>query len=79
VFRYDPSGLRSAMTSNWTSLRKSLVANRPDHLPVPVWEKRPVPSDAQAKKSLEAQGLPMAGLARKKSLKGWGAAHAELF
>lgn len=37
VFRYDPTGLRSTMTANWTSLARSLDAARPNHLPRPAW------------------------------------------
>lgn len=35
VTRYDPTGLRTTMTANWTSLQRSLDAVRPNHLPVP--------------------------------------------
>lgn len=40
VARYDPSGLRSAMTATWKELDAALaVSATPDHLPRAVWEK----------------------------------------
>ncbi len=34
VMRYDPSGARSAMTTNWAALNAGLEKARPNHLPL---------------------------------------------
>jgi NADH:ubiquinone oxidoreductase subunit B14.5a (Complex I-B14.5a) len=37
VIRYDPTGLRTAMTTNHASVQKSLSRHRAEHLPDPSW------------------------------------------
>ncbi|RYG46155.1 hypothetical protein EON67_09850 [archaeon] len=37
VERYDPTGLRAAMTTNYAALRKELAMHRPNHLPTSSW------------------------------------------
>lgn len=34
---FDPKGLRATMSANHAALNESLDANKPDHLPTPVW------------------------------------------
>lgn len=75
VARYDPSGLRSAMTTNWAALQKGLAAARPTHNVTPFWAK-PGGYDAEVGAKLAAQGLATPGLPKARRLKGWEASHA---
>ena len=56
VAAYDPSGLRSSMTANWTALDKSLQLNAaPDHLPKPEW----FDHMEEIQKECERKGIPL--------------------
>jgi len=39
VMRYDPSGSRSAMTTNRKAVQAQLALHAPDHLPTPAWRR----------------------------------------
>jgi hypothetical protein len=56
VSRYDASGLRTAMTTSWTALRKELAKARPNHLPAHASAKAPLAEDAAVARALAAQG-----------------------
>jgi len=71
VERYDAQGLRTAMTTNWAALGRSLRRAQPNHLPVPASEKNPLPEDLRARAALEKQGLffgPASGAPRSKTM-----------
>ena len=57
VARYDASGLRTAMTTSWTALRRELAKSQPNHLPSHASAKHPLPEDAAVARALEKQGL----------------------
>jgi hypothetical protein len=79
VMRYDPSGLRTAMTTNWVSLRKALDSVRPTQLPDPSWSRHSIPRDAEVVAALKAQGLSGAGAPREKRLTAWSRNHADMW
>lgn len=67
VARYDPGGLRTAMTTNWAALRKELAKAQPNHLPVQASARHALPEDAAVERALRAQGtLPTSGVPRAK-------------
>ena len=64
IMRYDPSGLRSAMSTTNEETDKAIAANLPDHLSTPWWSKG-YPSGVEGVtvqgallSQLEAKGLP---------------------
>jgi hypothetical protein len=52
---FDPSGLRTAMQTNWAAMNASLEAHRPTQLVRSEWEKR----QPEIIEDLKAKGLPM--------------------
>ncbi len=70
VFRYDPSGARSAMTANWPALQRSLAAARPSQLPGPVWERHPTGESLAVQEKLGAQGVFL-GATKDRRKRGW--------
>jgi len=76
VERYDPSGLRSAMTANWPALQKSLKAARPTQLNLPSWQRHPSPDTESIEQKLKAQSLPGAflGVPKDSRKRGWAMA-----
>lgn len=47
MYRYDNTGLRSAMSATWPALDKSLLKCRPTHQPHPSWGRRRVLLDTE--------------------------------
>ena len=70
VFRYDPSGARSAMTANWAVLQKGLRAARPSQLPAPVWAAKPTGDSLAVQEKLQAQGV-FVGTPKDRRKRGW--------
>jgi len=73
VFRYDPSGSRSAMTANWEALQKGLAASRPSQLPMPSWV-TPTSTSSAVQEKLAAQGTFL-GVPKDRRRKGWAYSH----
>ena len=65
VARYDPSGLRSAMTTNHAAVRRSVAFARERHLPHPAWMR-----DGSARPGKVATREPAPGLAGR--VNAWG-------
>jgi len=61
VARYDPTGLRTAMTTSWAALHKEVAKSLPNHLPSHASAKHPLPEDAAVARALRAQGMPGQG------------------
>lgn len=61
VERYDPAGLRTAMTANWPATERALTRVRETHAPTPSWAK-----DSEATKAWlaarKASGAPIEGM-----------------
>ena len=70
VFRYDPSGARSAMTANWAALERGLAAARPTQLPAPVWARHPTGASLAVQERLDAQGT-FIGTPKDRRRRGW--------
>ena len=79
VVRYDQSGLRTAMTTNWTALNKAIAKAQPNHLPMSAEAKETFSGDKSAKESLEKQGIYFkeAGVPRSKMINAWSYRHAD--
>lgn len=71
VQRYDPTGLRTAMTANWAALNASLKATRANHLPTPRWQKFATAEDNAALGRLVASGVQPHGLPEAKRISKW--------
>lgn len=71
VQRYDPSGLRTAMTTNWTAMNKELARSRPNHLPFAAPLQYPTATDRKVAESITAQGLHSPGIPRDKRPRGY--------
>ena len=71
VFRYDPSGSRSAMTANWAALQRGLAAARPTQLPAPAWARAPSGESLSIEEKLMAQGA-FIGVPKDRRRRGWG-------
>ncbi len=72
VIRYDPSGVRTAMTTNWASLQASLQAARPNHIPTPAWMRQGNPQGQEAFGKLVASGVQPHGVPKLLRLSKWG-------
>ena len=79
VVRYDQTGLRTAMTTNWTALNQAIARAQPNHLPMSAEAKETFSGDQKARESLQKQGIYFkeAGVPRSKMIDSWSYRHAD--
>jgi hypothetical protein len=76
VARYDPSGLRSAMTATTPVTERAIEQHRGTHYPTPEWLKQP-DSSAWLAAAAKANGFGVPGRPRHKRGSAWGYTHSQ--
>jgi hypothetical protein len=76
VARYDPTGLRSAMTTSTPAMERAIEEHRGTHFPTPEWARRP-DAAAWAAAAAKANGFGLPGRPQSKRGSKWGYSHSQ--